>query len=73
MAATVELIAARPSFLFSALATGEINVVRRPFWSNGDWWRPEAWSREEWDVQIGAGLYRLLHVPEGWFIDGVYD
>lgn len=73
VAATVELIAARPSFLFSALVTGEINVVRRPFWSNGDWWRPEAWSREEWDVQIGAGLYRLLHVPEGWFIDGVYD
>lgn len=73
VAATVELRAARPCFLFSPLATGEIQVLRRPFWSSGDWWRPEAWSREEWDIQIGAGLYRLLHLPEGWFIEGVYD
>jgi protein ImuB len=73
LAATVELTMAQPSFLFSALVTGEVQVLRRPFWSSGDWWGPQAWSREEWDVQIGHGLYRLLHLREGWFVEGVYD
>lgn len=73
LSATVELTEARPSFLFSTIATGEVLVLRRPFWSNGDWWRPDAWTREEWDIQIGTGLYRLLHLPAGWFIEGVYD
>ncbi|MCB1103415.1 MAG: DNA polymerase Y family protein [Opitutaceae bacterium] len=73
VAATVELTATRPRFLYSPLATGEIQVLRRPFRSNGNWWRPDAWSREEWDVQIGGALYRLLHQSEGWFIEGVYD
>ena len=73
VAATVELTEARPSFLVSSLGQGEVTVVRRPFWSNGDWWAPDAWAHEEWDVQIGSGLYRLRHVPEGWFVDGIYD
>jgi protein ImuB len=71
--ATVELTDARPSFLISSLGEGEITAVRRPFWSNGDWWTPNAWAHEEWDVQIGSGLYRLRHTPEGWFVDGIYD
>jgi protein ImuB len=71
--ATVELTDARPSFLISTLSEGEVTVVRRPFWSNGEWWAPEPWAHEEWDVQIGTGLYRLRHVPEGWFVDGIYD
>jgi protein ImuB len=70
--ATVELTDARPSFLFSDHIQGEVKVLRRPVWSNGDWWAA-AWAREEWDVQIGPGLYRLLHDPSGWFIEGIYD
>lgn len=70
--ATVELTDTRPTFLFSALVQGEVNVLRRPVWSNGDWWA-SAWAREEWDVRIGSGLYRLLHDPDGWFIEGIYD
>lgn len=70
--ATVELTAARPSFIHSALVEGEVHVLRRPIWANGDWWAA-AWAREEWDVQVGSGLYRLLHDPDGWFIEGIYD
>ncbi len=70
--ATVELTEARPSFLHCSHVHGEVNVLRRPVWSNGDWWAA-AWAREEWDVQIGSGLYRLLHDPNGWFIEGIYD
>jgi len=73
VAATVELTAARPSHLVSPLARGDVIVLRRPFWSNGDWAEPTAWAREEWDVRIGAGLYRLRHERRGWFIDGIYD
>lgn len=70
--ATVELTEARPSFLFSSHVHGEVAVLRRPVWSNGEWWSA-SWAREEWDVQIGSGLYRLLHDPTGWFIEGIYD
>jgi len=73
LAATVELTEARPSFIMSAAAQGELTIVRRPFWSNGDWWTAAAWAHEEWDVRINRGLYRLRHAPEGWFVDGIYD
>lgn len=70
--ATVELTEARPSFLFSSQVEGEVSVLRRPVWTSGDWWAA-SWAREEWDVRIGVGLYRLLHDPTGWFIEGIYD
>jgi len=72
--ATVELTEARPTFLVSPLARGNVAVLRRPFRTNGDWWTPGGgWTREEWDVQVGDGLYRLRHEPGGWFIEGRYD
>ena len=71
--ATVELTEARPSFVMSSLARGDVTTLRRPVWSSGDWWTPQAFAREEWDVQVGPGLYRLLHAPDGWFIEGIYD
>lgn len=73
LTATVELTAARPTFLISTLAEGEITILRRPFWANGDWWAPHGWALEEWDVQVGAGLYRIQHDPDGWCIAGIYD
>lgn len=71
--ATVELQAARPTHLASVVISGDVRILRRPFWSSGEWGAPEAWKREEWDVRIGDGLYRLLHNPQGWFVEGVYD
>ncbi|MFZ5497263.1 MAG: DNA polymerase Y family protein [Verrucomicrobiota bacterium] len=71
--ATVELTDAQPTFLNSTIASGAVTVCRRPFRANGEWWSAETWAREEWDVQVGTGLYRLLHTPRGWFLDGLYD
>lgn len=71
--ATVELTETRPSFLVCPLARGDVTALRRPVWSSGEWWTPQAFAREEWDVQVGPGLYRLLHAPDGWFIEGIYD
>ena len=73
VAATVELTDAQPTFLDSSLAVGAVTILRRPFRANGDWWSAEAWAREEWDVKVENGLYRLLHAPDGWFIEGLYD
>ena len=63
----------RPSYLVSSVATGSVTILRGPFRANGEWWSLESWACEEWDVQIDAGLYRLLHLPKGWFIEGIYD
>lgn len=71
--ATVELTEAQPTFLESSIVAGAITVLRRPFRANGEWWSADAWAREEWDIKVGASLYRLLHTPEGWFIEGLYD
>lgn len=73
VAATVELDGPRPAHVVSAVVSGDVRVLRRPFWANGEWGAPHEWKREEWDVRIGPGLYRLLHEPRGWFIDGIYD
>ena len=89
VAVTVELTDARPSYVASVpiwssvgglrkdaaptIPTGTVTVLRGPFRANGEWWSPESWACEEWDVQIDVGLYRLLHLPKGWFIEGIYD
>jgi protein ImuB len=71
---TVELAGDIPTYLRCALAEGSVAAHRGPFRLSGDWWEKDAWAREEWDVELnGRGLYRLLHLPAGWFIEGVYD
>jgi protein ImuB len=50
-----------------------------PWRSSGDWWKREAWSRDEWDIALqnseSVALYRLVHdlLGGGWFVEGTYD
>jgi protein ImuB len=50
-----------------------------PWRSSGDWWKREAWSRDEWDIALqskdAVALYRLVHdlLGGGWFVEGTYD
>lgn len=62
----------RPAFLYSSRCTGPIQDARGPWLLDGDWWENRPWNREEWDVATEEGLYRLVHVEEGWFLDGIY-
>jgi protein ImuB len=72
--ATVELSGGVPNYLRCAVAEGAVVAHRGPFRLSGDWWENEGWSREEWDIELGGqGLYRLLHLPAGWFVEGTYD
>jgi len=34
-----------------------------------------AWSREEWDVALAAGVYRIFmdRLREAWFLEGELD
>jgi len=58
---------------------GEIVWSAGPWRASGEWWKEDAWGREEWDIILqndtGAALYRLYREPASgqWFVEGTYD
>jgi len=47
-----------------------------PWRNSGEWWTNEAWSRDEWDVELAdRHRYRLLYDrrAQKWFLLGEYD
>jgi len=64
-----------PSFLLCGECRGAVAARCGPWLGVGEWWeRERVWRREEWDVELAdGGVYRLVHTPEGWFVDGEYD
>lgn len=75
LAARVMLEDDRPASVWSQRVQGVIVDRRGPWFGAGDWWEEgRAWEREEWDVELsGGGLYRVIHTPTGWFVEGEYD
>ena len=73
--ATVELDGPKPAYVWTPYFHGRVLDWAGPWQAAGDWWQPDLlWQREEWDVEVEpAGLYRLVHTPEGWFVEGEYD
>ncbi len=61
---------------------GTIVCASGPWRTSGDWWRKDAWARDEWDVavvsligeqaEVLCRIYRDL-TNEEWFVEGVYD
>lgn len=61
---------------------GKIGCASGPWRSSGDWWRPDVWARDEWDVAVAdennqpgevlCRIYRDLASDE-WFVAGIYD
>jgi protein ImuB len=63
---------------------GKVVCVAGPWRASGDWWRPDVWARDEWDVGVEFSstvggvsqlLYRIFReLSSGWwFVEGVYD
>lgn len=64
----------RPISIRCPVARGPFRQVIGPWRASGHWWGPEAWEREEWDAATQEGLViRLVHQPDGWFVEGVMD
>jgi protein ImuB len=73
VAARVEVQAGVPKKIWTHICRGEIVKIAGPWRTNGDWWRPDAWGRDEWDLALADGaLYRIYRDAE-WFVEGSYD
>lgn len=76
VAARVEVQDGLPRRVSSRSVQGVIEQAAGPWRSSGDWWAPNAWDREEWDIGIAGGaLYRLVRVIalREWILEGSYD
>jgi protein ImuB len=79
--AQVIVVNGRPVRVASPLANGRVVngrvvMAKGPWRTSGDWWTPEAWNRDEWDVAVESGaLYRLFQELDSgrWFVEGSYD
>ncbi|PTY04740.1 hypothetical protein DB347_18725 [Opitutaceae bacterium EW11] len=64
----------QPAFVSGAQLHSPVAAARGPWRTSGDWWKPESWSRDEWDIELAAGgLYRIAKIGEEWYLDGEYE
>ncbi len=66
----------KPTRVFSRVGGGAVSACAGPWRGGGDWWTPEVWDRQEWDVEISSiGVFRLSRdcLRGLWLLDGNYD
>ncbi len=63
-----------PSFVSAAGVRGPVLDRAGPWRASGDWW-DVAYSREEWDIALATGVYRIFRdrLRESWFVEGELD
>jgi protein ImuB len=73
--ATVQLRNETPTWIAFHGLHGPVATASGPWRTSGDWWRPNTWDREEWDIEVLDALYRIyydVHLDR-WYAQGVYD
>ena len=70
--ATIDLINNRPVRLSAPGIHGKVLHAAGPWRTSGDWWTSTQWARDEWDIALSQGLYRIYH-DSHWFVEGSYD
>ena len=74
LAATVELQNDRPARITAAGIHGKVLSASGPWRTSGNWWTPAPWNRDEWDITVANGMYRIYREPnQHWFLEGSYD
>jgi len=75
LAAIVRLAGTRPVSVKARNIDGAVEALAGPWRSSGDWWTPHQWSRDEWDIALPNGVYRVYQDLDTsrWFVDGCYD
>ena len=72
--AQVTIDARGPESLRCSIANGAVKRRRGPWRRSGEWWKPECWAAEEWDVELErGGLFRLSLRAGQWSVEGMYD
>ncbi|MGE5487461.1 MAG: hypothetical protein ACM3ZB_06540 [bacterium] len=74
--AAIDAPGGRPSRIQARGIRGVVVASAGPWRTSGDWWREDAWSRDEWDIALGNGaLYRIYRdrASGEWFIEAAYD
>lgn len=74
--ARVEQSEGIPKQLWTRRVQGSILSIAGPWRSSGDWWRPDTWDRDEFDLLLSDGaLYRLVRdsYNQKWLLEGSYD
>ena len=73
--AKVETEAREPAHLESLDVAGTVESRTGPWRVSGEWWSPDGWQYEEWDVVVEGRMYRAcLDRQSGeWFVTGAYD
>ncbi len=66
--------AGAPARLGGGRLEGRVCAALGPWRSAGDWWKPQAWAVETWQVELEAGgLYQLARTEGGWCVEGMLD
>jgi protein ImuB len=74
--ACVDVEAGHPHRLRASSVQGTVEEISGPWRTSGDWWRADAWDRDEFDLELSDGvLYRLIfnRQSQKWQLEGVYD
>jgi protein ImuB len=65
---------AGPPAALSGRLEGGVRAALGPWLLEGEWWKPEAWAVETWQVEMEAGgLYQLARTRDGWCVEGMLD
>ena len=73
--ARVELRESRPTHLETIDVDGPVTGRAGPWRVSGEWWTPDGFQYEEWDVAVEERLYRacLDRQTGDWYVTGAYD
>jgi protein ImuB len=63
-----------PARLEGGRLTGGVRAALGPWRCAGEWWTPQVWAVETWQVELDeGGLYQLARTDGGWRVEGMLD